>query len=467
MHNRNSELGIRNSMLFRRLFLALLLLGGAVTSADAAPDAKPNILFILTDDMGWGDLSCYGKKELKTPNIDRLASEGLRFTQFYVASPICSPSRTAYLTGTFPARWNINDYLHDRAGNKAHETANWLDPKAATLARTLKTAGYATGHFGKWHMGGGRDVQNAPWPKEYGFDEHHVNCEGCGPRIESFGSAKPIPVEDKMLARHQFTSFWVDKTIDFVRRHKKGPFFVELWPQDVHTPHIPNPEELPLVADTPKEHRNFNAVLRTYDREVGRLLDFLKAEGLEENTIVIFASDNGPEPSFQGQRSGGLRGMKWSLYEGGIREPFLARWPGKIPAGKTDETTVLGAVDLLPTLCALAGVSAAKDAKFDGVELSAALLGKPQQRSRPLFWEYGRKADYLYPAKKEDRSPNLAIRDGQWKLLINADGAEEQLYDLAADAHETKNVSHMHPEVAKRLREQVLAWRAALPKLGQ
>jgi arylsulfatase A-like enzyme len=447
------------------LFSPLLLLAGVVGNAEAAPAAKPNIVFILTDDMGWGDLSCYGNKEIKTPNIDRLASEGMRFKQFYAASPICSPSRAAYLTGTFPARWNINDYLHERAGNKAHETANWLDPKAATLARTLKTAGYATAHFGKWHLGGGRDVQDAPWPKEYGFDEHHVNCEGCGPRIESFGSAKAQPVEDKMLARHQFTGFWVDKSIDFMRRHKKSPFFVELWPQDVHTPHIPNPEELPTVADTPKEHQKFNAVLRTYDREVGRLLDFLKAEGLEENTIVVFASDNGPEPSFQGQRASGLRGMKWSLYEGGIREPFLARWPGKIPAGKIDDTSVIGAVDLFPTLCALAAVPAPKDAGFDGADLSAALLGTAQQRSGPLFWEYGRKADYLYPEKK-DRSPNLAIRDGRWKLLINADGSDEELYDLGADAYETKNVRDNHPDVAKRLREQILAWRQSLPKLG-
>src|SRR5262249_19709662 len=160
-----------------------------------------------------------------------------------------------------------------------------------------------------------------------------------------------------------------------------------------HTPHTPDPEELPHVADTPKEHHNFNAVLRRYDREVGRLLDFLKVEGLEGNTIVIFSSDNGPQPSFQGQRAGGLRGMKWSLYEGGDGEPFLARWAGKVPASKADETTGMGAGDLFPTLCALAGVADPKDAGFDGVDLSVALLGKVQERSRPMFWEYGRKAD--------------------------------------------------------------------------
>jgi arylsulfatase A-like enzyme len=400
---------------------------------------------------------------MATPNIDRLAKEGARFTQFYVASPICSPSRAAFLTGCFPARWRINDYLHDRAGNKAHECANWLDPKAPTLARTLHDAGYATAHFGKWHMGGGRDVQDAPWPKEYGFDEHHVNVEGCGPRINSFGSVKPEPVEGKMLARYEFTGFWADKTIDFMRRHKDKPFLVEFWPQDVHTPHVPDPEELPFVADTPRPHRNFNAVLRRYDREIGRVLDFLKAEGLEKNTLVIFASDNGPEPSFQRQRTGGLRGMKWSLYEGGIREPLLIRWPGHVPAGKTDTTTVLGSVDFFPTICALAGIALPKDAVVDGIDASAAWIGTPLQRSKPLLWEYGRKADYLFPKENGARSPNLAIRDGNWKLLINADASGAELYDLVADPNESIDLASQKLEQVARLKASVLAWRKSLP----
>ena len=186
----------------RRPPLSLIFLLAALHAGAAAlPAAKPNILVILTDDMGWGDLSCFGNHEMATPNIDRLARQGTRFTQFYVASPICSPSRVGYTTGCFPARWRINDYLHSRAGNKAHESANWLDPQAPTLARSLHAAGYATAHFGKWHMGGGRDVQDAPWPKAYGFDEHHVNTEGCGPRIDTYGSATPVPVEGKLLAR--------------------------------------------------------------------------------------------------------------------------------------------------------------------------------------------------------------------------------------------------------------------------
>ena len=244
----------------------------------------------------------------------------------------------------------------------------------------------------------------------------------------------------------EFTGFWADKTIDFIRRHKDRPFFVELWPQDVHTPHIPDPEELPfrgghaasaITTSTPS--------CAVYDREIGRVLDFLKAEGLEQNTIVVFASDNGPEPSFQRQRTGGLRGMKWSLYEGGIREPFLVRWPGHIPPGKTDSTTVLGSVDFFPTLCALAGVAMPKDAAVDGLDASTALLGAPTLRSQPLFWEYGRKADYLFPREPGARSPNLAIRDGKWKLLVNADGTGAELYDLARRSQRDEESRHRKP----------------------
>ena len=448
----------------RRPPLSLIFLLAALHAGAAAlPAAKPNILVILTDDMGWGDLSCFGNHEMATPNIDRLARQGTRFTQFYVASPICSPSRVGYTTGCFPARWRINDYLHSRAGNKAHECANWLDPQAPTLARSLHAAGYATAHFGKWHMGGGRDVQDAPWPKAYGFDEHHVNTEGCGPRIDTYGSATPVPVEGKLLARYEFTGFWADKAMDFMHRHKDGPFFVELWPQDVHTPHDSDPEELPFVAATPVKHQKFNGVLRRYDREIGRVLDFLANEGLERDTMVIFASDNGPEPSFERLRGGGLRGMKWSLYEGGIREPLLVRWPGHVPAGKTDATTVLASIDLYPTLCALAGVALPRELHLDGLDTSPAFLGTPLQRGKPLLWEYGRQADYLFPSEPGARSPNLAIRYGTWKLLLNADATGAELYDLATDSNETKNLAEAMPEVTKQLRMLVLDWRKSLP----
>jgi arylsulfatase A-like enzyme len=435
--------------------LLIAVAAGPLAAADK-PSAKPNVIFYLSDDMGWADPSCYGNTEVRTPNIDRLAAEGVRFTQFYCASPICSPSRTAFTTGMFPARWNITDYLHDRAGNRRSECADWLDPKAPTMARTLQQAGYATAHIGKWHMGGGRDVNDAPWPKEYGFDESWTTWEGMGPGIE-----KDFP-GIKAYAR---TGKFVDRAIDFIKRHQDQPFYLNLWPNEVHDPHIPDPEFRAKYDGARKGEANFAAVLDKYDKQLGRLLDFLQAEGLAANTIVIFASDNGPNPPFENhRRTGGLRGMKWSLLEGGIRMPLIVRWPAAIPAGKVDAITVSGAVDLLPTVCALAGVAVPKDAALDGEDLSAAWRGTPTQRAKPLFWEYGRNQEFIKP-QQADRSPNVAIRDGKWKLLINADGSESQLYDLEADPKEAENLADKQPAIAAKLSARALAWRRSLPTL--
>src|SRR5947209_1438767 len=429
------------------------------------PAAHPNVIVILTDDLGYGDLGCYGGHAGHTPNLDRLAAEGVRFTQFYVAAPICSPSRTALTTGAYPARWRITSYLHTRAGNRAHGQADFLDPAAPSLARAFRAAGYATGHFGKWHLGGGRDVDDAPLPSAYGFDEHFVNFEGLGPRIEGDGIRAPGKADGKELPRHRFTEFWVDKTIDFLRRHKDGPFFVNLWPMDVHDPHLPSSalEAKYAAAEGPPGLRKFAGVLDEYDRQMGRLFDAVRELGLDANTLILFTGDNGPNPSFEHRRTAGLRGQKWSLYEGGIREPFIVRWKGTVPAGRVDDTTVLAAVDLFPSLCHLAGVPSPAGAAFDGEDLSAALLGRPTVRMRPLFWEYGRNAQYLYPKAEADRSPNVAVRDGRWKLLVNADGSRPELYDLAADPKETANLAERQPDVARRLTDQALAWRKSLP----
>ena len=171
----------------------------------------------------------------------------------------------------------------------------------------------------------------------------------------------------------------------------------------------------------------------------------------------------GPEPSFKEQRAGGLRGMKWSLYEGGIREPFIARWPGHIPAGKTESNMVLASIDLFPTICGLTGVALPKGIAVNGMNASTALLGNPLLRSEPLFWEYGRKPDYLFPKEPGSRSPNLAIRDGKWKLLVNADGSSPKLYDLSADLSESCNLALQNPAETKRLTDLVFTWRKSLP----
>ena len=223
--------------------MAAILLTGALVwlprlrAADNT-SLKPNILFILTDDMGYGDVGCYGGKFAPTPNLDRLARDGIRFTQYYSVSPICSPSRAGVTTGMFPARWNITSFLQTRKGNRACEQADFLDPQAPSLARTLKAAGYATAHFGKWHMGGGRDVTNAPPFAAYGFDEHAGTWESPEPHPDITATNWIWSPHDK-VKRWDRTAFFVDKTLDFLRRHKGQSCYVNLWPDDTHTPWCP------------------------------------------------------------------------------------------------------------------------------------------------------------------------------------------------------------------------------------
>jgi arylsulfatase A-like enzyme len=449
-------------MKFLRLTFCFFVFAFSIAAAFAGTTERPNIIFLLTDDMGYSDVGCYGGKFVLTPNIDRLAREGTRFTQFYVASPVCSPSRTGFLTGMYPSRWRITTFLQSRAGNAACEQADFLDPKAPSIARTLKEAGYATGHFGKWHLGGGRDVTNAPPFREYGFDENASTWESPEPDPNITATNWIWSAQDK-VKRWDRTAYFVDKTLDFLRRHKDRPCYVNLWPDDVHTPWVPHgsPEQRHSEGDT--SEAQFKAVLAEYDKQVGRLLEGLKQLGLDGKTILIFTSDNGPLPAFEGARTGGLRGSKVSLYEGGTRMPFIVRWPGHTPAGRVDKKSVMNAVDLFPTLCALTGTALPKTTKFDGEDVSRAFVGKSVTRQEPIFWEYGRnETSFAYP-KGRDRSPNVAVREDKWKLLVNADGTGAELYDLSRDRNETKNLAGKNQEVMTRLKEAALKWRRSLP----
>ena len=445
------------------ILLACLWLACASGAAFAAPDTnKPNIVFLLTDDMGYGDVACYGGKFVPTPNIDRLAEEGTKFTQFYAAAPVCSPSRTGFLTGMYPGRWRITNFLQTRAGNRASEQADFLDPKAPSIARTLKQAGYVTAHFGKWHMGGGRDVTNAPPFSAYGFDEHASTYESPEPDPVITATNWIFSSKDK-IKRWDRSAYFVDRTLDFLRRHKGEPCYVNLWPDDVHTPWIPEGTDIDKRRrENDESAPNFKAVLLEYDKQVGRLIAGLKELGIETNTILIFSSDNGPLPTFRGRRAGGLRGSKDSLYEGGTRMPLIVRWPGHVPAGRVDETTVMHGVDFFPMFCKLAGVSLPEQEHFDGEDLSKAFLGTASVRQHPIFWEYGRNPTFGYP-RGRNRSPNVAVREGKWKALVNADGSSIELYDLDADRNETQNVANENPEIARRLTEAALQWRKSLP----
>jgi len=458
--------GLRVAVLFCTLVLCPWSFAGS-------GGAAPNVLFILVDDMGWGDPACFGGAGVPTPNLDRLAHEGTRFSQFYVASPICSASRCGFISGQFPARWRITSYLQTRAGNRECEQADFLDPKSPSFVRAFKQAGYATAHIGKWHLGGGRDVTNAPKFAAYGYDvglgtyESPEPAASLGLKSQPWGSE----LEPQQVARHDRTRWMVDQTLAFAKQHAEKPWLVNLWLDDVHTPHRPSDEQRAKAGEGIGT-AEFRAVLRETDREIGRLLDGLQALKLDANTLVILAGDNGPEPSFSRARSGGMRGMKWSLYEGGIRTPLVVRLPGVVPAGVVNESTVVAGVDFFPTLCALAGVPAPTGVIFDGEDMSAAWKGGSGSRTKPLLWEYGRKPlaagaggvrTFPYPNEPEAKSPNVAIRDGNWKLLLNADGSDSQLYDLAEDRNETHNLTEANPAMAKRLTEQALAWRRSLP----
>lgn len=436
----------------------------ALLSLNLVQAQKPNIIVILTDDMGYSDIGCYGGNFAPTPNIDKMAREGIRFTQYYSASPICSASRVGILTGMAPASWNITSYLHEKAENRKCEQADFLSSSAPSIARTLKTSGYVTGHFGKWHMGGGRDVTEAPGFESYGFDEHSSTWES--PDADPLLTDSTwIWSQNDSIKRWNRTAYFVDKTLDFLKRHKGQPCYINLWPDDVHTPWVPSQERFGIYPNGPVQERKFRAVLDEYDRQMGRLMDGLKQLGVDDNTIIIFTSDNGPLPSFKGSRSGGYRGSKLSLYEGGTRMPFIVRWPGQIPSGKVDQQSVLSANDLFPTFCALAGAKMPTEFVFSGENKNSVFLGKSSKENRTLYWEYGRNdKSFVFPVGR-DRSPNLAIREGNWKLLMNFDGTGIELYNLETDSHETNNMVSENPKLAEKLKTKLLTWRNSMPKL--
>ena len=446
---------------FLLLFVCALCAHSAPLPGPAIPFEKPNIIVIVVDDMGWGDPSCFGGK-VPTPNIDRLAKEGMQFRQFYVASPICSASRCGMITGQYPARWHITSYLQTKAGNRECEQADFLDPHAPSLPRVFKDIGYATAHIGKWHLGGGRDVTDAPKFAAYGYDVGLGTYESPEPAAALGLKTTPWETnrEPQQVPRHERTRWMVDETLKFMQQHSSQPRFVNLWLDDVHTPYRPSEDK--DDRSLPAKYRD---VLVETDHQIGRLIDAVPA-----NTLILLCGDNGPEPTLDHTRTNGLRGMKWSLYEGGIRTPLIVRWPGKVPAGAVNTMTVISSIDFLRTLCSLLYFKA-PDVEQDGENMSQALRGEKVLRSKPLFWEYGRKPGeagkvkngFPYPKEPNSKSPNVAIRDGYWKLLLNADGTQPELYHLGKDPNETTNLAETEKETAQRLKKAALGWRAALP----
>lgn len=426
----------------------------AFTLAACAANAAnpPNIVFIFVDDSGWADFGCYGNPVLDkqgepiTKNIDLLASQGMRFTDGYVASPICSPSRTGLLTGMHPSRHGIHSFLDTKAANANRNMDDWLQPDTVTFPRLLKDAGYATGLFGKWHMGGGRDVNDAPFPQAYGFETSLTSFEGMGDRLLVTGHGlsdqnADVPGTITWTVWNQLANRHTDAAIDFINAAHAAnkPFFAYVPYDDTHSPYN---VEAGRENDFDHVTGDFTAMqflgeLNDLDRQIGRLIAAIDGLGIANNTLVMIVGDNGaPNDAINTllNRNGGLRGGKGTLWEGGMRVAFLARMPGTIPAGAVNSTTAISTLDLLPTYCAMAGIPLPA-APFEGENMKDVLQGAVRPRQRPLFMEFGTVSQVATNA------PRLGVRVGNKKLLRNPDGSDVQFYDLATDRDEISNLA--------------------------
>ncbi len=423
--------------------LSLLSLSAPMHAAEPNPRAdKPNIVLIFADDLGITDLGCYGRAEHRTPNLDRLATQGMKFNCAYAAQPICSPSRAALMTGNCPARLNLTNFLPGRADGPSQRV---LQPKIegqlpleeVTIAELLKDAGYATGLFGKWHLG------NAGFgPQEQGFDEVVSPPANTPPTPETGGKGE----------------FLITAAAEkFIEQHRDEPFFCYVPHNNPHIPLAADPALVEKYGDA--FHPVYAAMIETLDAAVGRLMTKVESLGLQDNTILIFTSDNGglhvlEFPSTPATHNKPYRAGKGYLYEGGLREPLLVRWPGKVAAGSTCETPVV-LTDLVPTLLEAAGVDTSKAiGPLDGVSIMKLLRGESLP-ARLLYWHF---PNYT----NQGGRPAGAIRDGDWKLVEQFEDGSVELFNLAQDVGETKNLAAADPARADELRKKLHTWQASV-----
>jgi len=438
----------------RRDFLRFLSAGAAAMAmpgwlkAKAVNKQRPNIVFIMADDLGYGDLGCYGQQKIKTPNIDRLATEGMRFTQAYAGSTVCAPSRCSLMTGMHNGHNRIRD-------NEPNEI--WLRPDDLTVAEVLKRAGYKTGAIGKWSLGtpGSWGIANYQ-----GFDYFygHLSQDQAhfyyphylweNDKVVLLGNRGN---KNKNYTHNRFT----EKALSFIKQHREDPFFLYL----AYTiPHFSDhsqksPERYIVPSDEPYTNeawpqmaKNYAAMVTLMDKDVGRIMQSIKQLGMDENTLVIFTSDNGPLirkiPIDFFDSNGKLKGGKRLMYEGGIRVPMIARWPGKIAASKENDH-ICAFWDFMPTAAELAGLPS--PAGIDGISFLPALLGKPQAEHEYLYWDYGHvRKQYMQ-----------AVRMGDWKGVRVGAKAPLELYNLKDDVGETKNIASKHPDIVARI-EQII-----------
>ncbi|MBN1420473.1 MAG: sulfatase-like hydrolase/transferase [Planctomycetes bacterium] len=448
----------------RRGFLGGLAAGAAALAgiraapdgADAPAPTRTSFVVFLCDDLGYGDLGCFGHPTIETPHLDRLAGEGTKLTACYAAAPVCSPSRAGMMTGRTPNRTGVYDWIP--AGAHMH-----LPAEEVTIARLLRDAGYATCHAGKWHLNGRFNSPEQPQPGDHGFRHWFATQNNADPSHRN-----PVNFVRNGEALGPLDGYSSDLIAGEAVRWLKGlddgqPFFLFV---SFHAPHEPvaSPEAFvrKYAGEDPPERVTYYASVTELDAAVGRVLAALGERGLAERTLVFFTSDNGPETlkRYAGaSRSygspGPYRGMKLSLYDGGIRVPGILRWPGRTKPGTTCDEAICG-TDILPTFCAIAGIPLPDDRKIDGASVLPILEGKPVARAVPLYWQYD----------KAIGGPQLAIRDGDWKLLADPVAKTVSLFNLREDPAERDERAAQETDRRKALARKLGALRAEVAMEG-
>lgn len=448
----------------QNIFLAWMILFASLglrgtTHAQDKKEKKPNIIFILADDMGYSDPGCYGQRLIKTPNIDRLAKEGIRFTQHYAGSTVCAPSRGVLMTGLHTGHAYIRgNYAYDTEGNLP------IPEASVTVAELLKENGYTTGVIGKWGLGG---PGSSGGPNNQGFDYSFCyldqrNAHEYYPAY-LWQNEKKYPLESNQGGKKKQYShdLFTTEALNFIqaKAQKNAPFFLYLPYTIPHGKHQV-PDDAPYSKELwPQNLKNYAAMITRMDKDIGKVIDLLKKQGLDENTIIFFSSDNGPTGSVNKKfnSNGPLRGLKQDLYEGGIRVPLIVRWPGKIqPASVNDHVSAFW--DFLPTACELAGIKPPE--QIDGISFLPTLLGREQNLHEYLYWEYFHyNYNWDHGEKKNPRNTfdKQAVRMKEWKAVRNNlsedPDAPIELYNLKNDIGETQNVAAQHPEIIKKIEQ--------------
>lgn len=432
----------------RMLLLVSLLFALVSHGATSRP---PNIIFVLADDLGWHELGCYSNNFNETSNLDRLASQGIRFMQAYAAAPVCSPDRAALMTGQNPARLHITDYLHPT-------DEKFLNPNLVTINEQLKKAGYVSGLIGKWHLNGDYRRQRGN-PKQHGFDE--VICTE-QQDIASGSYWHPYKFMTNVAARmpHEYLTDRLNlEALQFIERHKEQPFFLYLSHYAVHTRLDAKPDKLAKYKKKPgaaktKNNPELAAMLESVDDGVGQIMSELDKLGLTDNTVVIFMGDNGGERTVTDNFP--LRGGKSFLYEGGLRVPCIVKWPGHIKAGLVSDEPVV-TQDFYPTMMDVAGVKRDKSQLVDGVSLMPLFRGKKHVSRDAIYFHYPMEKPHFLGG-----SSSSAIRNGDWKLVEFLDTGKVELYDLAHDLSESHDLASDQPKRAAKLRKQLDDWKRSV-----